>query len=140
MIQKKSTVSVGGVFSSIKSETTIDIENCSPKELENFIIGMYQNGEISLKDTLAFRPLDFKTLTDDLGLDSSKINLKYFSKLWDNPNTKRNLHKAYKSALHQMLIDGDRNIIMMKNAIKLFEKMKNQKSLSVSYKSTLTQV
>jgi len=142
MIRKNFIVSVGGAHSFGKSENTIDVENCSPKELEKNVIEMYLNGEISLKDTLAFRLLDLKITADDIGIDIPKINPKYFSKLWDNPNTRRNLYKDYKSAFHQMLIDGDasKNLSMMKNAIKLLDKMMGQKSFSAVYKNKLTKV
>ena len=140
MIQKVTAVSVGGVLSSGKSENNFDIENCTPQELENFITGMYKNGEISLKDTMTFRPLGSTPLADESGVDGSTIRTKYFSKLWANPNAKRNLYRDYKSVLNQMVIDGDQNISMMKNAIQMLDKMKSQRSFEIVYKNSLTQV
>jgi hypothetical protein len=139
MIQKINAVSVGSVLLSGKSDSFIDIENCSPKELENFITGMYKNGEVSLKDTLVFRPLDLKPFAEESGLDSSNISLKYFSKVWSEPNTKRNLYRDYKSILNQMVIDGESNLNVstMKSAVQLLDKIKNQKSFGAIYQNSI---
>lgn len=109
-----------------RSVSSINIENCSPRELENYISGMYKNGEISLKETLIFRPLDISPLAADLGIDSSKISVKYFPKVHESIDVKRNLYSDYKSILNQMVIDRDssQNIALMKDAVALLDKIK----------------
>ncbi len=138
MIQKLQSIS-NNIQLSDKIRTSVNPESCSPVELESYVISMYESGEISLKDTLIFRPLDLKPLAADLGIDVSGISLKYFSKVYNEPNIKRNLYRDYKSILNQMVIDREssENISMMKQAVEVLDMIKNKKSFGSIYKSLL---
>lgn len=136
MIQKLQSIS-NNIQLSDKIRTSINPESCSPVELEIYVISMYESGEISLKDTLIFRPLDLKPLAADLGIDVSGISLKYFSKVYNEPNVKRNLYRDYKSILNQMVInrESSKNVSMMKRSVEVLDMIKNTKSFGSIYKS-----
>lgn len=142
MIHGVKSISDISNYSAGKRETGIDIENCSPDELEKFINGMYQKGEITLKETLVFKPLDLAPLADEAGIDPSKISQKYFSKVYDEPDKKRNLYRDYRSILNQMIIDGEssQNIAVMKNATRLLDRLKGLKSFETIYQNTISKI
>ena len=109
-----------------------DIHNISSNEMKNLISNMYQKGEISLKETLAFMPLDTKPLSDHLG---KEFNLKYYSRVWDNPNRKRDMLAEFRNILLEQTKDNvdEKSIEITKGAIALLEQIEQR----TSFKSIL---
>lgn len=93
--------------------------NISPNELLPLVDEMYNNGEISLKDTLAFKKLNLQPFAEASGKSVNSLKLKYFSNAYDNLNMKRNMMKEYQDILTEQINGGDdsENIAFAKNAI-----------------------
>lgn len=123
----------GNVYgrSSLKSIGSI-LENISPNELETMVCDLYKDGEISLKDTLAFRILDTSNLQVKNG---GSVKIKYASEVWERPNTKRNMLAQYQNMLNEQIKDGDssQNIEFTRNAINVLKKLERK----YSFKSVL---
>lgn len=108
---------------------TIDFYNASPKDLQNYFAKKVQTGEVSLKEALPFMVLDTTSLEQKVG---KEISLKYASRVWDQPNLKRDMVKEYKSMLEEMKMgNADRKSIeLVENAIRLLEKYNGSSSFS----------
>jgi hypothetical protein len=115
-----------------------DIHNISPNEMKDLVFNMYQKGEISLKDTLAFTPLDTKPLSDQLG---QKVQLTHYNRVWDNPNRKRDMLAEFKSILQKQIKDNsdEKNIEITKGAIALLERLESKSSFKDILKNQIDQ-
>lgn len=112
--------------SSSKSGGSI-LENISPNELEEMVSDLYKQGEITLKDTLAFRNFDTSNLQKSVG---GTVKVKYFSEVWEKPNTKKNMLAQYQNILSEQIKDGDsaQNIEFTRNAVKVLKKLESKYS------------
>lgn len=119
---------------SIKSNSVLG--NISPNELETLVDEMYKKGEITLKDTLAFKPLSTNNLAKDLNVNADKIKIKYFSEVWDNPNTKRDLLTQYKNIFNQQISNGE-NIESSKNGLRVLSIIEKKYSFGSIFKSMI---
>ena len=122
-----------------KNNFNYDLTNISPNELEKLIDTMYKNNEISLKDTLAFKPLSLRPLAEDLNIPEDKIKITY-SDVWSNRNTKRNMLDEYKALLQKQINnnDSEQNITFLRNAVSLLEKI--QTKYGSSFKDELNSI
>jgi hypothetical protein len=113
-------------FQTKKQNIVYDLHNISPKELDNLTLDLFKKGEISLKDRLPFIPLDMTKLS---GSAEKQVHVKYYSKVWDDPNRKRDMLAAYRSVLQEQISDHDtqQNIQMTKNALTLLENLARSK-------------
>jgi hypothetical protein len=100
------------------SNTVYDVHNISPKELDKLTLQMFKNGEIKLKDRLPFIPLDTK-------IEGKNIHVKYYSRVWDNKDMKRDMIMEYTKILQEQISDNDSqmNIIFTKEALALLERI-----------------
>lgn len=121
-----------------KSSVSYDIHNISPREMDKLTLEMFQRGEISLRERLPFLPLDKDRLAQETGQD---VQIKYYSRVWDDPDRKRDMLLEFNNILNEQLQDGDspQNIEATRNAITLLKRMDQQPSFEQVLRETIEQ-
>jgi hypothetical protein len=117
------------------SNTVYDIHNISPKELDELTLQMFKNGEINLKDRLPFIPLD-------TNIDGKNTHLKYYSRVWDNIDMKRDMIKEFTQILKEQISDKDdqMNIKMTRDAIALLERIDKKLSFNEIFANQIEKI
>ena len=115
------------VEKSLKGSVSYDIHNISPREMDKLTLEMFQRGEITLRERLPFLPLDTERLAQETRQD---VQIKYYSRVWDDPDRKRDMLLEFNNILKEQLRDGDslQNIEVTRNAITLLKRMDQQPS------------
>lgn len=118
-----------------KGDQAIDVRNMSPNEMGAWASRLFENGEISGQAAIALIPLDTRPLSLTL---EKEVHLKYSSRVWDNPNQKRNMLAQFKTILQERIHDNDdpKNIAVTKAAISVLEHAARQTS-QPSFRATL---
>ncbi len=118
MIDNVSNQSTPVTYNRDSPSPSFDIQNTSPRELAALTARMAANGEISLKDQLLFSLVDReKSLSKLLNRD---IHVQEWSKVFANPDTKRDMLAEYKNMLQEQRSSGA-NTDLTRDAIALLE-------------------
>ena len=111
--------------------SSYNIHNMSPNEMDQMTLKMFNRGEISLKERLPFVPfpLDTDRLSQELG---QEVHLKYYSRVWDDPNRKRDMLSEFESILMDQVRDNgsQQNISITQSAISLLKQIEQKQSQS----------
>jgi hypothetical protein len=110
----------------------------SPNEMDKLTLDMFNRGEISLKERLPFVPLDTKRLSQISGQD---VSIKYYARVWDDPDRKRDMVLEFNSILKEQVSDNDnqQNINVTQGALSLLKQMEQRLSFADVLKSTAKQ-
>jgi hypothetical protein len=110
-----------------RRSVSYDIHNISPREMDKLTLEMYQRGEITLRERLPFIPLDTERLARESGQD---VQIKYYSRVWDDPDRKRDMLLEFNLILKDQIRDGDslQNIEVTRNTIALLKRIDQQPS------------
>jgi hypothetical protein len=121
---------------SAKRTVSYDIHNISPREMDKLTLEMFQRGEISLRERLPFLPLDTERLARETGQD---VQIKYHSRVWDDPDRKRDMLLEFNNILNGQLRDGDslQNIEVTRNAITLLKRIDQHPSFERVLRETI---
>ncbi len=125
-------------FNATQRTKSYDIHNMSPNEMDKLTLDMFNRGEISLKERLPFAPLDTKRLSQISGQD---VSIKYYSRVWDDPDRKRDMVLEFNSILKEQVSDNDnqQNINVTQGALSLLKQMEQRLSFDAVLKSTVKQ-
>ncbi len=130
MIEKISAINLTSANSNTAPRgSSYNIHNMSPNEMDQMTLEMFNRGEISLKERLPFVPLPLDRLSQELG---QEIHLKYYSRVWDDPNRKRDMLSEFESILRDQVRDSDiqQNISSTQSAISLLKQIEQKQSQS----------
>lgn len=118
---------------SAKGSVSYDIHNISPREMDKLSLEMFQRGEITLRERLAFLPLDTERLAQETGQD---VQIKYYSRVWDDPDRKRDMLLEFSHILKDQIRDGDspKNIEGTRRAITLLKQIDQRLSFEQVFK------
>lgn len=138
MIEKISAInSVTGNLAPPVQQLNYDIHNISPNEMDALSLYLFNKGEISLKERLAFVPLDTRPLSQTLG---EEVHLQYYSRVWENPDRKRDMLSEFKHVLQEEIRGnvGKQNIDFTRRAIAVLERLEQRPVFEDILKNTLT--
>ena len=121
------------VEKSAKGSVSYDIHNISPREMDKLSLEMFQRGEITLRERLAFLPLDTERLAQETG---QEVQIKYYSRVWDDPDRKRDMLLEFSHILKDQIRDGDspKNIEGTRRTITLLKQIDQRLSFEQVFK------
>ena len=121
------------VEKSAKGSVSYDIHNISPREMDKLSLEMFQRGEITLRERLAFLPLDTERLAQETEQD---VQIKYYSRVWYDPDRKRDMLLEFSHILKDQIRDGDspKNIEGTRRAITLLKQIDQRLSFEQVFK------
>ncbi len=116
-----------------------DIHNISPNEMDAITLTLFKNGEISLKERLPFVPLETNQLNTHSG---QKISIGYYSKVWDNPDKKRDMKVEFEKILQEQITRNEsmENITFTRNALALLDRIEQNTSFAALFEDNLDKV
>ncbi len=126
------------VEKSAKGSVSYDIHNISPREMDKLTLEIFRRGEITLRERLPFLTLDTERLAQETGQD---VQAKYYSRVWCDPDRKRDMLLEFSNTLKEQLRDGDspQNIEATRNAITSLERMDQRLSFEQVLRVTIEQ-
>lgn len=131
-----SAANIGNVYqktdSVSKQQIKINIHNASLNEVKSVLSGMMERSKITIKDMLPFMALE---ITDEIKRTAGReLHVQYYGKLWENPNKKQDLLKAFEEQKRNRADPQSMN--STKNAISLLKEIDNSDKVS-SFQSFL---
>lgn len=114
------------LFSNKQHFNSYDIRNISANELDSLTMSLFQRGEISLDERLAFTPnYNITQHSKELIKGSDKH---YFSCLWESPNCKRDMLDFFRQTLSNQFDNKEDSstINFTRSAISLLEYLDEQ--------------
>ena len=137
MIEKISAVNPATTSPTIKERSvSYDIHNISPNEMDALTLAMFKRGEISLSERLPFIPVDTKRMGQAAG---EEVLFHYYSRVWDDPDRRRDMMREFKSILQDQTQDNDSqmNIHATKDALSLLERLEPNQSFDSVLKESI---
>ena len=106
----------------ISNVTSGGIHDMSPNEMDQLSLDMFEHGEMTLRERLPFAPLDTSPLEDAAGVN---ISLGYYSQVWDDPDRKRDMARAFRDILSEQIRNGEpqMNIDMTRSALSVLDRI-----------------
>lgn len=110
-----------------KEELNYNVHHISPKEMDTLTLNMFNKGEISLRERLAFVPLETTNLSESIG---QNVKSQYNSKIWDDKNRKRDMVMELNNILREQLMNNESkmNIKFTKDALALLKRIDQKPS------------
>ncbi|OPY64936.1 MAG: hypothetical protein A4E62_02783 [Syntrophorhabdus sp. PtaU1.Bin002] len=128
MINKISGVNPASVgFKATNRNVSYDVHNISPNEMNRLTLEMFNRGEITLKERLPFIPMNTKDLSQVSG---QEVHIKYYSRVWDDPDRKRDMIFEFSNILKEQARDNDsqQNINVTQDALSLLKRIEQRQS------------
>ncbi len=136
MISSISSQSTSVTYNKDNSSTVFDVHNISPRELAALTARMVENGEISLKEHFLFSLVDReKSLSKLL---NREVRVPEWSKIFADPDTKRDMLAEYKNMLKEQSGSGA-NKELTKEAIALLERLAGNTNNTKSFEQILAE-
>ncbi len=133
MISNISNQTTSVTYNKDSQPTVFDVHNISPRELAALTARMVENGEISLQEHFMFSLVDrAKELSKLL---NREVRVPEWSKIFANPDTKRDMLAEYKNMLKEY--PGSGTNTELRYAIALLERLAGNTNDTKSFEQTL---